>query len=95
MTTFFATPINPGGFCLEDGYAISIAFYEGTNAQQRKDAVSTCLVPEECASSFCTRRYPTSLGVSVRISVRLYFIMSERLIDATSILHYELEAPPV
>jgi hypothetical protein len=24
-----------------------------------------------------------------------YFIMSERLIDATSILHYELEAPPV
>jgi hypothetical protein len=31
----------------------------------------------------------------VRISVRLYFIMSERLIDATSILHYELEAPPV
>jgi hypothetical protein len=32
---------------------------------------------------------------SVRISVRLYFIMSERLIDATSILHYELEAPPV
>jgi hypothetical protein len=33
--------------------------------------------------------------LSVRISVRLYFIMSERLIDATSILHYELEAPPV
>jgi hypothetical protein len=31
----------------------------------------------------------------VRISVRLSFIMSERLIDATSILHYELEAPPV
>jgi hypothetical protein len=34
-------------------------------------------------------------GVSVRISVRLSFIVSERLIDATSILHYELEAPPV
>jgi hypothetical protein len=33
--------------------------------------------------------------ILVRISVRLYFIMSERLIDATSILHYELEAPPV
>jgi hypothetical protein len=32
---------------------------------------------------------------SVRISVRLSFIMSERLIDATIILHYELEAPPV
>jgi hypothetical protein len=31
----------------------------------------------------------------VRISVRLSFIMSERMIDATSILHYELEAPPV
>jgi hypothetical protein len=31
----------------------------------------------------------------VRISVRLYFIMSERLLDATSILHCELEAPPV
>jgi hypothetical protein len=31
----------------------------------------------------------------VRISVRLSFIMPERLIDATSILHYELEAPPV
>jgi hypothetical protein len=31
----------------------------------------------------------------VRISVRLSFIMSERLIDATSILHYELETPPV
>jgi hypothetical protein len=43
----------------------------------------------------------TALSISVRsappvrISVRLYFIMSERLIDATSILHYELEAPPV
>jgi hypothetical protein len=33
--------------------------------------------------------------LTVRISVRLFFIMSERLIDATSILHYELEAPPV
>jgi hypothetical protein len=32
---------------------------------------------------------------SVRISVRLYFIMSERLIDATSILARQLEAPPV
>jgi hypothetical protein len=31
----------------------------------------------------------------VRISVRLSFIMPERMIDATSILHYELEAPPV
>jgi hypothetical protein len=34
-------------------------------------------------------------NVGVRISVRLSFNMSERLIDATSILHYELEAPPV
>jgi hypothetical protein len=34
-------------------------------------------------------------SVFVRISVRLSFIMSERLIDATSILHCELEAPPV
>jgi hypothetical protein len=33
--------------------------------------------------------------VNVRISVRLSFIVSERLIDATSILHYELEAPTV
>jgi hypothetical protein len=32
---------------------------------------------------------------SVRISVRLSCIMSERLMDATSILHCELEAPPV
>jgi hypothetical protein len=32
---------------------------------------------------------------NVRISVRLYFIMSVRLIDATSILHCELEVPPV
>jgi hypothetical protein len=31
----------------------------------------------------------------VQISVRIYFIMSERLLDATSILHCELEAPPV
>jgi hypothetical protein len=52
--------------------------------------------------SFMTRttRLPASLillvsFMPVRISVRLYFIMSERLIDATSILHYELEAPPV
>jgi hypothetical protein len=28
-------------------------------------------------------------------TTRIYFIMSERLIDATSILHYELKAPPV
>jgi hypothetical protein len=28
-------------------------------------------------------------------SVRIYFIISERLIDATSILPCELEAPPV
>jgi hypothetical protein len=32
---------------------------------------------------------------TVRISVRQSFIRSERLIDATSMLHYELEAPPV
>jgi hypothetical protein len=31
----------------------------------------------------------------VRITVRLSFIMSERMIDATSILARELEAPPV
>jgi hypothetical protein len=36
-----------------------------------------------------------AMDASVRISVRLSFTMSERLIDATSILHYELEAPPV
>jgi hypothetical protein len=33
--------------------------------------------------------------VTVRISVRICFNMSERLIDATSILLCELEAPPV
>jgi hypothetical protein len=37
---------------------------------------------------------PQQVDAGVRISVRLSFIMSERLIDATSILHYELEAPP-
>jgi hypothetical protein len=37
----------------------------------------------------------TNLATDARISVQLSFIMSERLIDATSILHYELEAPPV
>jgi hypothetical protein len=31
----------------------------------------------------------------VRISVRISFIMSERMIDATSILARELEVPPV
>jgi hypothetical protein len=36
-----------------------------------------------------------AIDASVRISVGLSFIVSERLIDATSILHYELEAPPV
>jgi hypothetical protein len=34
-------------------------------------------------------------NLTVRIYVRQYFIMSERLIDATSILHCELEVPPV
>jgi hypothetical protein len=33
--------------------------------------------------------------VPVRISVRQYFILSERMIDATSILARELEAQPV
>jgi hypothetical protein len=32
---------------------------------------------------------------TVRISVQIYFIMSERLLDATSILPCELEALPV
>jgi hypothetical protein len=31
-----------------------------------------------------------AVDASVRLSVRLSFIMSELLIDATSILHYEL-----
>jgi hypothetical protein len=45
--------------------------------------------------SAAAEKYSRPLIGGVRISVRLYFIMSECLIDATSILHYELEASPV
>jgi hypothetical protein len=45
--------------------------------------------------SIMTNLAGETIDASVQIFVRLSFIMSERLIDATSILHCELETPLV
>jgi hypothetical protein len=40
-------------------------------------------------------KYGLRVDLCPNICPNIFYFMSERLIDATSILHYELEGPPV
>jgi hypothetical protein len=74
------------------GKSCAVTFHALVRGEYKPQGGVLCVAKEETSVDVVCRELCCNF---TRISVRLSFIVSERLIDATSILHYELEAPPV